>query len=421
MEIIIIERKTMIPFEYSQKILHCESANLQDIAEQFGTPLYVYSKNGILSAYQQIDNAFSDIEHVTCYALKANSNPHILKLLVDAGAGADVVSGGELHMALKAGFHPQKIVYASVGKTDAEIKLAIETGISALNVESQQELEITASIAAELSKKAPIAIRLNPDVDIEGHPYITTGLNVNKFGIEIDRARECYQWGAAHENLQMVGIHSHIGSNISKATPYSKTAQVLTDFAADMNNQGIKLQHIDIGGGLGVDYTKVLKSHGSPFSFSPEDLANAVVPIIKKINCELYFEPGRSILGPNGILIARVLFTKDIKGKSFIIVDAGMNDLIRPALYSAIHQILPVNNRQRPQILADIVGPICESGDFLAKDRELPKLERGDLIAVMTTGAYGYSLSSNYNGRPRAAEVLVENSNATLIRKREEL
>ncbi len=411
----------MITFEFRDSILHCEEVNLTDVAEQYGTPAYVYSKSGIVFAYERIDRAFAEVDHRICYALKANSNPALLALLVERGSGADVVSGGELRLALDAGFAPDKIVYASVGKTDAEIEFAIRQNIAALNVESQQELEVTAGIAATMGAAAPVALRLNPDIDIEGHPYITTGRNINKFGIELEKARECYLWAHAQKGLKLVGIHTHIGSMIATHTPFVKTAQLLLEFVEYVRDRGISLEHIDMGGGLGIDYGKVLASDGSPFSLAPETLAEAIVPIIKKAGCELYLEPGRSIMAPHGALLTKVLYTKEIKGKHFIIIDAGMNDLLRPALYGAQHAILPLRRKNGKQNRADVVGPICESGDFLAKDLLLPEVRRGDYLAVMTAGAYGYVLSSNYNQRPRPVELLVENRSVNVIRAREKL
>lgn len=411
----------MIPFRYKNNHLVCESTNLAELAKEFGTPTYVYSKNGLLKNYRQVDTAFTETPHLTCFALKANSNPALLRLLANEGAGADVVSGGELKLALDAGFPAKKIVYASVGKTDEEIGLAIKTGILALNIESRQELEVTAEIAASLRKKAPIAIRINPDIDIEGHPYLTTGKTANKFGIAADEVLDCYRWAAEQPWLEIVGIHCHVGSMIKKVEPYIKSAQMLVEFVEDFRKNGIELQHIDIGGGLGVDYSRVLDAHGSPYLLQPKELGKALQPIMAESGCEVLFEPGRSIIAPVGVLLTKVLYVKQTKGKNFVIVDAAMNDLIRPSLYGARHEILPLHRKGGKPMLVDVVGPICESGDFLGKDMELSGVERGDYLAIMTAGAYGYTLASNYNSRPRPVEVLVDGNTSTVIREREKI
>lgn len=411
----------MIPFHYKSGQLYCEKADVSAIAETVGTPAYLYSETGILENYKAIDAAFRGHRHAVCYALKANSNPEILKLLAEAGAGADVVSGGELLLALKAGFPAKKIVFAGVGKTDDEIRLALEKKILALNVESRHELEVVANIAAEMGTKAPIAIRINPDIDIEGHPYLTTGKSANKFGISLQEARDCYLWAAGQKSLHMMGVHCHIGSMIKKAEPYRKMAETLAGFVKEMKSEGLPLEHIDLGGGIGVDYTKTLAEHGSPFFLDPKELAAEILPVLKSTDCELYFEPGRSIVGSNGILLIRVLYRKATGGKKFLVVDGGMNDLIRPSLYGAFHDIRPLRLVDAETETVDVVGPICESGDFLAKDRSMVAAQRGDLLAVMTAGAYGYVLSSTYNARPRAVEVMVKGSGYRVIRERDRL
>jgi len=409
----------MIPFFYQDGRLFCEKVDLQKVAEKYGTPAYVYSRAGLAYNYQAIERAFAGHPHRVCYALKANANAEILKLMAVAGAGADVVSGGELALALQAGFPADRIVYASVGKTDVEIRFALKSRILALNVESREELEVTAQLAAEMGKVAPIAVRINPDIDIEGHPYLTTGKSANKFGISLEEARECYLWGAKQKSLRMVGVHCHVGSMIKKVEPYQRSAETLAAFVEDLRTQGIRLEHIDLGGGLGVDYTRVLGETESPWFMEPEAIAGAVIPILKKTGCEILFEPGRSIVGPNGALLSRVLFNKETKGKKFLIVDAAMNDLIRPSLYGAHHEILPLSPRPGEKRAMDVVGAICESGDFLAKDRALPPMQRGDYLAAMTAGAYGYTLASNYNERPRAVEVMVDGDEFRVIRERE--
>ncbi len=409
----------MIPFSYVNENLFCENVDLAEVAKVHGTPAYVYSRAGLVHNYEKIDQAFGQYPHKICYALKANANPEILKLMVSLGSGADVVSGGELAMALQAGFPANKIVFASVGKTDAEIRLAIKSHILALNVESRQELEVTAQIAADMGEVAPIAIRINPDIDIEGHPYLTTGKSANKFGIALEEARECYLWGAKQKSLKMLGVHCHVGSMIKRVEPYKKSAETLVEFVKDLKEQGILLEHIDLGGGLGVDYTRVLAEAETPWFMEPQEIAQVVIPLLKKTGCEILFEPGRSIVGPNGALLSRVLFRKETRGKKFVIVDAAMNDLIRPSLYGAYHEILPLRWTVAEREVVDVVGAICESGDFLAKDRPLQSLERGDYIAVMTAGAYGYTLASNYNQRPRPVEVMVDGDHFYVIRERE--
>ncbi len=409
----------MIPFAYKNNRLFCEETDLTAVAGQYGTPAYVYSKAGIVHNFQKIDQAFAAHPHLVCYALKANANPVILKMMAELGAGADVVSGGELALALKAGFPAQRIVYASVGKTDAEIRYAIGSNVLAINIESREELQVTARIAAEMGAVAPIAIRINPDIDIEGHPYLTTGKSANKFGIEMKEARDCYLWAAGQKSIKIAGVHCHVGSMIKKADPYVKMAETLAAFVSDLQAQGIHFEHVDIGGGLGVDYTRVLGEKETPWFMEPEDIAEKVIPVIKQTGCEILFEPGRSIIGPNGLLLSQVLFRKETKGKKFIIVDAAMNDLIRPSLYSAYHTVLPLQKSDAATEQVDVVGAICESGDFLAKDRDLPVMQRGDHLAVMTAGAYGYTLSSNYNERPRAVEVLVDGDSHRIIRERE--
>lgn len=408
-----------IPFSYQDGVLRCEGVSLEDLGERYGTPLYVYSQNGMLSAFAAIEGAFAGIPHTVCYALKANANPHVLRMLAAAGAGADVVSGGELQLAQQTGFPMHKTVFAGVGKTNEEITAAISAGIAALNVESRQELEVTAELARTLGKPAPVAIRINPDVDIEGHPYLTTGRKVNKFGIPLEEAYECCLWTAAQPNLRLVGVHAHVGSMIKKTLPFRKNAEALAGFVNQLRAQGLHVAHIDIGGGIGVDYTRVLAEQGGPLCIDPEEIAAEVVPVVAPTGCELFIEPGRAIVGPNGALLTRVLYTKESRGKHFVVVDAAMNDLIRPALYGAHHEVLPVLRRGGDTVVADVVGPVCESGDFFAKDRQVPRLQRGDLVAIMTAGAYGYVLASTYNQRMKPAEVLVNGVAHELIRQRQ--
>lgn len=409
-------------FQYQNGELFCENLKIETLAEKHGTPLYLYSKNMIIDNFKATDKAFSSVKHTICYAMKANSNFQILKLMASLGSGGDVVSGGELFLALKAGIPANKIVYAGVGKTDQEIKYGIESGIMAFNVESEQELEIINQIANELGKKAPVAIRINPDVDIHGHPYISTGKSINKFGIDIHVALEVFLNAFRMSGIEIVGVHCHIGSQILNLEYYVATAKKISDFVQKLSESGIEIQHIDIGGGLGVHYSDMLPKYAEKEGEtvpSPAELAQKVIAILKPLDCEILFEPGRSIIAETGTLITKVLYVKESRDKNFIVIDAGMNDLIRPSLYDAYHQIVPLKRIDGELEKADVVGPICETGDFLAKDRPLPKVQRGDYLAVMTAGAYGYSLSSNYNSRPRPIEVWIDGDRDEVIRERE--
>ncbi|MBN1153546.1 diaminopimelate decarboxylase [candidate division KSB1 bacterium] len=408
-------------FKYMNDKLYCENVSINDLVEQYGTPLYVYSKNAIINKFRKYDEAFKSVSHTICYALKANSNLHLLKLLANLGSGADIVSGGELFLAMKAGIKPEKIVYASVGKTDKEIWAAMDSGIKAFNIESWQELEVINEIAIGMHRRAPIAIRLNPDIDIHGHPYISTGKSINKFGINIEQAIDVFLKAARMKGVRIDGIHCHIGSQIVNLDYFAAAAEKMAAFVQELEKHGIQVNHIDIGGGLGASYENFLITEGQETSRTPEpeQLAERVLGILSPLDKEIFFEPGRSIIGEAGALISEVLFRKESNGKKYVIVDAGMNDLIRPSLYNAYHQIVPSEKKKSSNEVVDIVGPICETGDFLAKDRELPHLDRGDFIAVMTAGAYGYSLSSNYNSRPRAAEVWIDDDRHQLIRARE--
>jgi len=409
-------------FRYQNNEFYCDEVSMENLAAKYGTPLYVYSKNMIVEKYQSIDHAFAPVKHVVCYAAKANSNFQILKLMASLGSGGDVVSGGELFLFLKAGIPAHKIVYAGVGKTDEEIKFGIQSGILAFNVESIPELEIINAIAQSLGKKAPVAIRVNPDIDIHGHPYISTGKSINKFGIDLNQALEVFKQAHSMAGIDVVGVHCHIGSQILNLEYYVASAKKLFNFVNQLKDAGISVQHVDIGGGLGVHYPDLISEYAEPAAEAvphPDDLAQKVIDVLSPLHCEILFEPGRSIIAEAGALITRVLYVKESRDKKFIVVDAGMNDLIRPSLYGAHHQIVPLRHNSSAREMADVVGPICETGDFLAKERMLPPVKRGDLLAVMSAGAYGYSLSSNYNTRPRPAEVWVDGANAEIIRERE--
>ncbi len=399
-------------FPYFENELYCEKISLKKIAEEIGTPFYVYSKNAILNKINQYKKAFQSYPTLICYAVKSNSNLSILEIFRENGLGIDIVSGGELYRGLKAGFDPKKIVYAGVGKTDRELADAVKADILSFNVESLMELDVIDQIAGSLGKKANISIRINPDVDPKTHPYISTGLRESKFGIDMEDAIKAYEIAIKKKNLNVVGIHCHIGSQIMDVSPYREAVEKTVELVFRLKKIGIELKHIDIGGGLGIKY----RPDDRPPE--PEDLAQAVIPLVKEIGLKLLVEPGRSLIGEAGALISQVIFLKDKGKKHFIIIDSGMNDLLRPAVYNAYHHILPVIKSGK-KVVADIVGPICETGDFFAVDREIDDLQRGDYLAVMSAGAYGFSMSSNYNTRPRAAEVLVDGNEYFVIRERE--
>lgn len=399
-------------FKYRSGELFAEEVAVRKLAEQYGTPLYIYSYNTLLRHFMAYDKAFGSYPHIICFAVKANPNTAILRLFAKNGGGADIVSGGELHVALKAGIPSRKIVYAGVGKTDDEIRLALKTKILMFNVESESELREIDRVAGSMRTKAPIALRINPDIDPGTHPYITTGMKKHKFGIPIDGALEYYNLAAKLRNVVVVGVHKHIGSQITKVSPFVDALKRVLRLVDELNAQGVALQYLDIGGGLGISY----RDEDPPI---PEDLAKNLIPLLKDRDLTLIMEPGRSLVGNAGILITKTLYLKRGVEKEFVIVDAGMNDLIRPSLYEAYHHIVPVVKTRREKILCDVVGPICESGDFLAKERELARVKQGEYLAVMSAGAYGFSMSSNYNSRPRAAEVLVKGKEHFLMRKRE--
>ena len=399
-------------FSFVGRDLYCEDIPLKKIAEDVGTPFYVYSKNGILDKINRYKKAFQSYPTLICYAAKANSNLSILKIFRENGLGLDIVSGGELYRGLKAGFDPEKIVYAGVGKTDRELADAVKAGILSFNVESFMEIEVIDRIAGSLGKKANISIRINPDVNPKTHPYISTGLRESKFGIDMEDAVKAYETASKKKNLNVVGIHCHIGSQIIDVSPYKEAVEKTVELVFKLKKIGIELKHIDIGGGLGIKY----RPDDNPPE--PEDLAKMVIPAVKETGLKLLIEPGRSLIGEVGALISQVIFLKDKGEKHFIIIDSGMNDLLRPAMYNAYHHILPVTKKGK-RVVADIVGPICETGDFFAIDREIDDLQRGDYLAVMSAGAYGFSMSSNYNTRPRAAEVLVDGNEYFVIRERE--
>jgi diaminopimelate decarboxylase len=399
-------------FKYRSGELSAEDVPVKKLAEKYGTPLYVYSYNTLLRHFRAYDDAFNDYPHIICFAVKANSNTAILRLFAKNGGGADIVSGGELYVALKAGIPARKIVYAGVGKTEDEIKFALQSRILMFNVESENELLDIDKVSGKMKTKAPIALRINPDIDPETHPYITTGLRKHKFGIPIEDALEYYRLASKLRNINVIGIHKHIGSQITKVSPFVDALKRVLLLVDELTVQGVDIKYLDVGGGLGISY----KNEEPPV---PRDLARNLIPLLEGRKLTLIIEPGRSIVGNAGILVTKTLYLKKGEDKEFIIVDAGMNDLIRPSLYDAYHHIVPVVKNKRDKIISDVVGPICESGDFLARKRELQRVKQGEYLAVMSAGAYGFSMSSNYNSRPRAVEVLVKGKEHFLIRKRE--
>jgi len=402
----------MNEFKYRKGKLYCEDVPVDEIAEKVGTPFYLYSKETILRHYKAIDGAFKKIKHITCFAMKANSNLSILSLLAGCGAGADIVSGGELYRARKAGVPANKILFSGVGKSTEEIEYALRSGILMFNIESSEEAEVINDVAGRLRKKAPVSFRINPDVDPKTHPYISTGLKKNKFGININDAVAEYRKAKIMKWLDVVGIHYHIGSQLTSVSPFVDSLKRTKVLLQNLRKEGIDIRYFDMGGGLGITYKDEEPPH-------PKNYAAALMPYLTDLGCTVLLEPGRVIVGNAGILVTKVMFTKTNGIKNFVIVDAGMNDLVRPSLYGAYQEIVPVKKIKSEKIEADVVGPICESGDFLAKDRMIVPAKRGDLLAVMSAGAYGFTMSSNYNSRPRVAEVLVDKKKVSVVRKRE--
>ena len=401
-------------FEYRQGELHCEQVPVSRIAKQVGTPCYIYSHATLIRHIRAYDSAFKNVPHLIAFAMKANSNLAILRLMAKEGSGVDIVSGGELFRALKAGVLPSKIVFAGVGKNADEIRDALKTGILMFNIESSAEMHAINDVAASVGKIAPVALRINPDIDPKTHPYISTGLKKSKFGIAADRAPEEFRVASTLRHIHVVGVHAHIGSQLTDVTPFVESLKKVLALVDTLKGQGINIRYLNIGGGLGITYS----DEKPPL---PHELADAVSPLIKGLDLTLVMEPGRVIVGNAGILVTKALYEKIGESKRFIIVDAAMNDLIRPSLYSAYHEIRPVSEAllHRPKHPVDVVGPVCESGDFLAKDRSLPEVNPGDLLAVMSAGAYGFVMASNYNSRPRVPEVLVRDNEVHVIRERE--
>jgi diaminopimelate decarboxylase len=403
----------MHDFQYQGEHLYCEEFPIQAMAKEVGTPFYLYSLHTLESHFKGFDSAFSKVEHLICFSAKANSNLAILRAFVRLGGGVDVVSGGELFRAMKAGAQPDKIVYSGVGKRPEEIEYALEFPILMFNVESSQELVAIDQIAGKMGTQAPISLRVNPDVDPHTHPYVSTGLKKNKFGINIQKSIAEYELANTLPNVKVIGVSCHIGSQLTDMGPFVEAGQRIKELVQKLREKGIHIQYMDLGGGLGITYHQEEPPH-------PQEYAQSLLSELSGIDCTLILEPGRVIAGNAGILVTRVLYTKEGSEKNFIIVDAAMNDLIRPSLYGSYQRVQPVHRSDRPEWTADVVGPICESSDFLAKDRKLPKTEQGDLLAVMSAGAYGFSMSSNYNSRPRVAEVLVAKDKFFVIRQRED-
>ena len=403
----------MHDFQYQGEHLYCEEFPIQAMAKEVGTPFYLYSLHTLESHFKGFDSAFSKVEHLICFSAKANSNLAILRAFVRLGGGVDVVSGGELFRAMKAGAQPDKIVYSGVGKRPEEIEYALEFPILMFNVESSQELVAIDQIAGKMGTQAPISLRVNPDVDPHTHPYVSTGLKKNKFGINIQKSIAEYELANTLPNVKVIGVSCHIGSQLTDMGPFVEAGQRIKELVQKLREKGIHIQYMDLGGGLGITYHQEEPPH-------PQEYAQSLLSELSGIDCTLILEPGRVIAGNAGILVTRVLYTKEGSEKNFIIVDAAMNDLIRPSLYGSYQRIQPVQRNDRPEIVADVVGPICESGDFLAKDRKLPRMEPGELLAVMSAGAYGFSMSSNYNSRPRVPEVLVNKDRFYVIRERED-
>ncbi len=402
----------MSGFERRAGQLLGDGQSLEELARRHGTPLYVYSRGLLEQAFRDYDQAFAELPHLVCYALKANANGALLRVLAGLGAGADIVSGMELRAALRAGFPPGRITFSGVGKTEEELRLGLAAGIAEFNCESEGEIEALSRLASAGGGPARIALRVNPDIDAQSHPYISTGLRESKFGIELAAAEEVLERARRRPGIEVVGVQCHIGSQIRELDPLEQAARELAALARRLQARGFALRHVDVGGGLGVDYD----GEGAP---TPAELAARVVPAVRELGLPLVVEPGRSLVARAGLLLTRVLYLKRNRDKRFVIVDAGMNDLLRPALYEAHHRIEPVLAPRAERWRADVVGPVCESGDFLALDRELPALEPGDLLAVRDAGAYGWSMSSTYNLRPRAAEVLLEDGSARVVRRRE--
>jgi diaminopimelate decarboxylase len=399
--------------KYRNNQLYVDEVNVNELAKEFGTPLYIYSKNHFIKQYESFQNSFENIDHKIFYAMKANFNLNVINTFVKLGSGVDANSEGELFRALKTGVDPSKVILTSVGKTKNEIKLGLEKNVLMIKAESEEEIELINKIAGEMHKVARVAIRVNPDVDAKTHPYISTGLSNNKFGINSKKALKIYKRRKDFPNIQFTGIDMHIGSQIMSIDPFVEAVQKLSEIYFELEGEGLHLKHFDVGGGIGISYN-------NKQSFTIKEFANITIPLFKKLNCEIIFEPGRFLTGNGGILVTEVLYNKKNGNKNFVVVDAAMTDLLRPTIYQAYHHIQPIKiSNERKDFLADIVGPVCESGDYFAKDRKISKVNSGELLSIMSTGAYGMVMSSNYNARRRPAEILVDGDKYTVIRSRE--
>jgi diaminopimelate decarboxylase len=399
-------------FQHKDGVLYGEETSVEAIAREVGTPFYLYSYRTLVRHYQAFEEAFKGLPHLICYSAKANSNLAVLRTFINLGSGVDVVSGGELFRALRAGADPATVVYSGVGKREDEITYALQEGILMFNGESYQELHRINGIAGTMGVQAPISLRINPDIDPQTHPYIATGMRQAKFGIAIERAVEWYREAKELPHLTIKGVSCHLGSQLTEIGPFVEALKRVKELVLRLGDEGIELEYVDLGGGLGITYHQEEPPH-------PQEYARAIIAEGKALPCTFIFEPGRVIVGNAGILVTRVLYTKE-GDKNFVVVDAAMNDLVRPTLYGSYQEIVSVTEKKGDEIVADMVGPICESGDFLARDRAMPRFEPGDLVAVMSAGAYGFVMSSNYNSRPRIAEVMVKDSAFHLIREREQ-
>ncbi|AMK11787.1 diaminopimelate decarboxylase [Pseudodesulfovibrio indicus] len=399
-------------FEYRDGVLFAEEVSVTELAEQYGTPLYLYSAATFRRHFHAFDSAFDELDHLTCFSVKANSNLSVLKLLAAEGAGMDIVSGGELYRALQAGVDPSRIVYSGVGKRDSEIREALEARILMFNVESLAELERINQVAGEMGTKARVSFRINPDVDPQTHPYISTGMQKNKFGLDIELSMKAYKMAAEMDNIEPVGMDCHIGSQLTSIEPFLEALDKLLNFYEKLKTFGIEIKFLDLGGGLGIPYNEEEPPH-------PTEFGKALSEKLKSLPLKVILEPGRVIAGNSGVLITKVVYTKSNPSKNFLIVDGAMNDLVRPSLYGSYHRIEEVEPHFRDPKEYDVVGPICESGDFLARDRELPEIHQGERLVLYSAGAYGFTMSSNYNSRPRACELLVDGDKVIVARKRE--
>lgn len=399
-------------YSYKNNELFCEKVSLNSIASVIGTPFYIYSKKSLADRFQEFKTSFNELDNKIFFAVKSNSNLNIMKLFYSLGAGLDVNSGGELYRALKIGANPKNLLFTGVGKTEGEILLGLRNNIFLFKAESVQEIELMNKLAASENKKARIAIRVNPNVDPKTHPYITTGLYESKFGIDEDAAFDAFKFASQLANIEIIGIDMHLGSQITDLSVYQDAIKIINRMIQKLRESGIHLTHFDIGGGLGVQYN----SEASP---SAKDFAEAICPLLKESNCKIFMEPGRYLTADSGALVSKVLFTKEHRDKNFLIVDAAINDLLRPALYQAYHHILPIKQINTNSVKYDVVGPVCETGDFLALDRSLQKMDRGEHIAIMTSGAYGFVMSSNYNSRRRVPEIIVDSDKFYVARERE--